>query len=79
MMIQHFDKKDQLVVRLSPSHSGLSIEDWQMTLLKARPMLQEEAHRGNVHLPCIEIVAQPDLEKNPRTGKLKRVIDLRLL
>jgi len=79
LLIKHFDKKDQLVVRLSPSHSGLSIEDWQMTLLKARPMLQEEAHRGNVHLPCIEIVAQPDLEKNPRTGKLKRVIDLRLL
>jgi hypothetical protein len=78
LLIKHFDKKDQLVVRISPSHPGLSIQEWQQTLLKARPMLQEEADRGNVHLPLIEIVAQPELEKNPRTGKLKRVIDLRL-
>lgn len=78
LLIKHFDKKDQLVVRISPSHPGLSIQEWQQTLLKARPMLKEEADRGNVHLPHIEIVNHPDLEKNPRTGKLKRVIDLRL-
>ncbi|MFP5458290.1 MAG: phenylacetate--CoA ligase family protein [Bacteriovoracia bacterium] len=77
LIIRHFEKKDQLVLRLAPSHAGLEAYDWQQALLAARPMLQEEASRGNIHLPKIEIVAQPELEKNPRTGKLKRVIDLR--
>lgn len=77
LLIRHFDKKDQLVLRLAPSHAGLGAHDWRQTLLAARPMLEEEASRGNIHLPEIEIVGQPELEKNPRTGKLKRVIDLR--
>ncbi|MBY0518556.1 MAG: AMP-binding protein [Bacteriovoracaceae bacterium] len=77
LILKHFDKKDQLVVRLSPSHLGLVEKDWVEKLLKARPMLNDEFNRGNIHLPHVEIVKHADLEKNPRTGKLKRVIDLR--
>lgn len=77
LVIRHFEKKDQLVLRLAPSHPGLAEGEWQAALLAARPMLRAEAERGNIHLPAIEFVAQPALERNPRTGKLKRVIDLR--
>ena len=77
LITKHFEKKDQLVVRLAPSHSGLTAQDYLAGILKARPMLNEEAQRGNIHLPLVEIVSYAELEKNPRTGKMKRVIYLR--
>lgn len=78
LVVKHFDRKDQLVVRLAPTHPGLPLEKWVQALLKARPMLENEAKIGNIHLPVVEVVTHADLEKNPRTGKMKRVIDLRL-
>ena len=77
LVIHHFEKRDQLTLRLSPSHPGLFEEDWVRTLLAARPMLRDEWEKGNIHPPRVELVSYQHLEKNPRTGKIKRVIDLR--
>jgi phenylacetate-CoA ligase len=76
LFTKHYDRKDQLVIRLSVSHETSTLQ-LVTALLKARPMLKEEAERGNIHLPAVEIVSHSELEKNPRTGKMKRVIDLR--
>lgn len=76
LLTKHFDRKDQLVVRLAVAHEASTVQ-MVNALLKARPMLKEEAERGNIHLPAVEMVDHGELEKNPRTGKMKRVIDLR--
>lgn len=76
LITKHFERKDQLVIRLALAHD-VSSANMVNALLKARPMLKEEAERGNIHLPVVEIVNHSELEKNPRTGKMKRVIDLR--
>ncbi len=77
LVVRHFERKDQLIVRVAPTHPGLPLEQWVQALLKARPMLESEAKIGKIQLPSIEVVSHADLEKNPRTGKMKRVIDLR--
>lgn len=76
LITKHFERKDQLVIRLALAHD-VSSANMVNALLKARPMLKEEAERGNIHLPIVEIVNHSELEKNPRTGKMKRVMDLR--
>jgi phenylacetate-CoA ligase len=77
LVTKHFDHRDQLIVRLVPAQAQ-SAQNLIELLLKARPMLSSEVQKGNIHRPAVEIVAMDGLEKNQRTGKTKRVIDLRL-
>jgi len=77
LVTKHFDQRDQLIVRVAPARQE-SAEKLAELLLKARPMLASEIAKGNIHRPVVEIVEASGLEKNPRTGKTKRVIDLRL-
>jgi len=47
-------------------------------LYAARPMLRDELQRGAIHPPRFEWVGSGRLEINPRTGKLKPIIDQRM-
>jgi len=76
MVITHKDGRDMLTVRIA-AKSGAEgfIED----LYKERPFLKDTVDKGIIHRPDIEYCALKDLEYNKRTGKLKRILDKRLL
>lgn len=81
MIITHHDQKDRLTLKLA-SHSAPKLHDTASTeilsmLFTARPLLLEFVERDLIHPPQVEWVHTADLAINPRTGKLKRVLDLR--
>ena len=47
------------------------------TLLKERAVLKDALDDGTINLPVVEWCKPTDLEYNPRTGKLKAIVDLR--
>lgn len=72
LVINRFEGKDQLVVQ----YQGQLDEALALTtLLKERKMLADSIEKGLVAVP--RFVATNQLERNPRTGKLKFVIDKR--
>lgn len=72
LVINRFEGKDQLVVQ----YQGQLDEALALTtLLKERKMLADSIEKGLVAVP--KFVATNQLERNPRTGKLKFVIDKR--
>jgi hypothetical protein len=40
-------------------------------------MIADEVAKGHIHNPQIEVLSFDQLERNPRTGKMMRVIDRR--
>lgn len=82
MILNHFDHKDELTLRLA-GHSLSSAAEVEMKILEAfkkeKPVYEELLKKKLVHPLKIEIVEMRQLEGNARTGKLKRVIDNRIM
>lgn len=79
--IAHEDRKDRLRLRIAvrePARvSDGAAEQVLRELHRQRPMLRDGEARGTVHPSRVEWVAPAELTVNPRTGKLRRVIDER--
>ncbi len=83
IVISHFDRRDEMKLIISvgadsalPNRTSL-IAKMRERLLAERPALDSEALAGKIHPLRIEFAPLAGLAKNARTGKLKRVIDLR--
>jgi phenylacetate-CoA ligase len=80
MILKHFDHKDELTFRLAGA-DVVKIESSKQKVLDA--FISEKSgyldllKKNLIHPLRIEVVAQDKLEANARTGKLKRIIDLR--
>lgn len=80
MIINHFDHKDELTFKISGSdlnkikkNSAKVLEAFEKEKASYKDILTKKL----IHPLKIEVVSQSELEANLRTGKLKRIIDLR--
>lgn len=80
MLIQHFDHKDGLIIKLAveeiPVDETLN-QKIIAAIYKERHMFEDEIKKGKVHPVKIEWCHSNDLEINKRTGKLLQIIDKR--
>jgi phenylacetate-coenzyme A ligase PaaK-like adenylate-forming protein len=81
MQIDHFDNLDQLTIRVASELSREECEKSNSDILgkleQSRVMIREEIDKGKIHPLAIDWVGADDIAINPRTGKLKRIIDNR--
>lgn len=81
MEVFHSDEKDGLILRIAvaqPDHITLAhTNDILEALYGQRAMLRDWAKTGKVHTTEIAWVRQSALAINPRTGKMRRIIDRR--
>lgn len=81
MLLNHFDHKDELTLRLS-GHDLKCTKDIQDRLIyafkKEKTVYEDLLKKELIHPLKIEIVEMNLMEANVRTGKLKRVIDNRM-
>lgn len=80
MVLAHFDHKDELIFKMAGSHlkqnSGIEKRVIE-AFAKEKTTYEDLVHKKLVHPLKVEIVEQKALEANSRTGKLKRIIDMR--
>ena len=71
--------KDRLIIRietrLSPEQRSIVAQKLEETLLEVRPSLRDFVKKGTTWPVRFELVDLNTLPRNPRTGKLMRVID----
>lgn len=81
MVVTHHAQRDQLTLKIaahgSPQDLELTRQALADAIYEARPMFAQLLEQGLVHPLHVEWVGVADLAINPRTGKLKRVLDLR--
>jgi phenylacetate-CoA ligase len=78
LVTKHFQNKDQLVIKVATtSRDTAEMEHLKSRIEAERSFLKELSHEKQIHPLKIEFVDITDLETNPRTGKLKRLIDER--
>ena len=81
MVIDHIGKLDKLTLRIVLDDPSKTDPRWEEMLLQTiyaeRPELEEEVAIRGVHPVSIEWISPEQLEVNPRTGKIKRIIDNR--
>ena len=78
LIIRHFDKLDQLVIRIAKTTQGKIEANELLEYLEIeRPLCKDLVHDKKMHRVSIEFVKPEDLSSNLRTGKLKRIIDER--
>ncbi len=78
IVIRHFDKLDQLVLRIAKtSQSNMQPVELLKLLEKERPVCADLPREKKMHPVAIEFVKPEQLVSNSRTGKLKRIIDER--
>ncbi len=75
-MIDRVGGKDRLTIRLAVA-PGTSVIDFEQEFLKQRVMFKESVEKGLIAPLKVEGVRFESLQKNPRTGKLRLVIDQR--
>ncbi len=78
IIVDH-DIRDRFTLKVAVSNAddsktALFLE----TLYRERPMLKDALDDGTLSTPIVEWCKPSDLEYNPRTGKLKTIIDRRL-
>ena len=77
----HRDERDGLILRVAVAKpESVSLADTEAVLaalFSQRPMLRDWAKTGKVHTTHIEWVSPSRLAINPRTGKMRRIIDQR--
>lgn len=81
MVLTHFDQKDELIFKIAGSNlsKGSGIEKRIIDAFATEKTSYEDLLKKKlVHPLKIEIVEQRALESNSRTGKLKRIIDMRV-
>jgi phenylacetate-CoA ligase len=81
MEVFHRDERDGLILRIAVADPGRVGEADTTAILEAlfaqRPMLRDWVTTNKVHATTIEWVRHDQLSTNGRTGKMKRIIDLR--
>jgi phenylacetate-CoA ligase len=80
LVIEHEALKDRLIMRVAvsdPEASEAQTAAIVAEVLAKRPMIAELVQKGFIHEPRVQFVFTHELETNPRTGKVKRVIDRR--
>lgn len=80
MTLKHFDHKDELTFTISGADLEAVEKKRDLILeafVKEKPGYLDLLKKGLIHPLKIEILAQDQLLFNSRTGKLKRIIDLR--
>ncbi len=80
MILNHFDHKDELILRMSCNAlSDLEIAKEKIIseFKKEKVVYEGLLDKKLIHPLKLEIVSHDQLERNERTGKLKRIIDLR--
>lgn len=81
LAITHHDHKDKLTIRVAaqipPDKREEAATQLVDALFAARPMLEDTVKRGFIHPVEIDWIGAHELTINPRTGKMKRVLDLR--
>lgn len=80
MILKHYDHKDELTFKIS----GQDLEKIEKlrdkvveAFIREKSSYQDLLRKNLIHPLRIQIVPQEELEANTRTGKLKRIIDLR--
>ncbi len=76
LCVHHHGLKDELVIRLA-ADGRLADSTILGRLAESRPMLAAGVAGGIIHPPRLEWVARTELAVNPRTGKHRRILDLR--
>lgn len=80
LILTHFEKKDEMTIRLSNINIS---QNNNLTKLITEQFVKEKIAYNHllekklIHPLRIEIVENEKMERNPRTGKLKHIIDLR--
>lgn len=81
LVVEHFEHKDRLTVRLGldplPTDAAALSERILAALHREREHLLHEKEAGHIHPSRIEWAHLNDLETNPRTGKRIRILDKR--
>lgn len=81
LVIRHFEHRDELTLRLAFNGTELEKTAAQGRIREeyyhSRPMFKDQLNKGIIHPLQIEWATPQALETNPRTGKLRRVIDCR--
>jgi len=80
LIVVHHDLRDGLIVRLATGdHRGRDAAAARIVaeLHRARPLYEQFVREAKIHPIRVEWVRPGELEKNPRTGKLRRVVDRR--
>jgi phenylacetate-CoA ligase len=82
MCIEHREKKDFLVLRIVSSLKKETLQSFSADIVSEiycqRPMCRELLDGGKINPIVIEWIDEKDLIINPRTGKLRVVIDNRM-
>ena len=81
MVIDHIGKLDKLTLRIVVDDPGSVQSEWEEKLLEMifseRPEFREEIAINGIHPISIEWIGPDELMVNPRTGKIRRIIDNR--
>lgn len=78
IIVEH-EVKDRYIFKIAASKiNETDTEKFMETLYRERSLLKEALGDGMIHEPKVEWCKPEDLEYNPRTGKLKVVIDKRM-
>lgn len=81
MVLDHFDHKDQLTLKIS-AHGLKATKELEQIVIDAfaaeKNVYLDVLSKNLIHPLNVELVPLENLESNLRTGKLKRVIDKRL-
>ncbi len=76
---RRLDGKDQLIIRIESDHPEAVnpdvVKKLEETILASRPTITDHLKKQTIHPLKIEILAKGSLPRNPRTGKLMRVVD----
>ena len=82
LVVVHHDRLDGLVLRIAaPGASkpdGATAERIVDAIRKVRPLYEQFVRERQVHAMKIEWVGAAGLETNPRTGKMRKVVDKRM-
>ena len=81
MIIDHIGKMDKLTIRIVVDDPSAVQPEWEEKLLETifteRPEFKEEIAISGIHPISIEWIGPGELKINPRTGKIRRIIDNR--
>jgi len=81
MIVVHHDLRDGLVLRVAASADqarlAAATERVIAELHRARPLYEQFVRESKIHAARVDWVRPGQLETNPRTGKLRRIVDRR--
>jgi len=82
LLITHEDKKDKVTIKIVPKTMPLNAIELSQKIIsrlyKQRKMLKELLQNNIIHPLSLKWCEPDELDKNPRTGKTKHIIDKRL-